>query len=80
MWCRPGDVLSLLGSNERLGQLDRMLKKAGIAPYPPRKHFRRRKAVASRRRRVPAVGICADLGGFNPLIRKNLYRLLATGD
>jgi trk system potassium uptake protein TrkA len=26
---QAGDVLSLLGSNERLGQLDRMLKKAG---------------------------------------------------
>ncbi len=25
---QPGDVLSLLGSNERLGQLDQMLKKA----------------------------------------------------
>jgi trk system potassium uptake protein TrkA len=29
---RAGDVLSLLGSNERLGQLDRMLKKAGEKP------------------------------------------------
>jgi trk system potassium uptake protein TrkA len=29
---QAGDVLSLLGSNERLGQLDRMLKKAGELP------------------------------------------------